>query len=276
MAHRCCSNYRRSRNQARVTAAEPGRGLPGIEDGMPTPAGTGLSRRTFMVGSLGLALTVYGGSKLVPQALEEGIANAATPDRIIVSVFLDGGMDALSLLAPTGDSRYTKLRPTLALAPDAGTAFTEDTNLRWHPSAAPLATLHGENKMTVVPAVGYEHPDQSHFTSRHYWEVGKLDVNEQVGWMGRFLDLPGVGTDDNPLQGLTLDYDLSPSLATANVPVATVASPTEYRLDSRGVDDPVQRPMERAFANMADGATTDTSFNYARRVTGQTARLRQQ
>ena len=28
----------------------------------------------------------------------------------------------------------------------------------------------------MLPAVGYTHPDQSHFTSRHYWEVGATDA----------------------------------------------------------------------------------------------------
>ena len=28
----------------------------------------------------------------------------------------------------------------------------------WHPAAAPLAALHGEGKLTVLPAVGYDHP----------------------------------------------------------------------------------------------------------------------
>ena len=30
-----------------------------------------------------------------------------------------------------------------------------------------------------MPAVGYTHPDQSHFTSRHYWEVGATDTQLQ-------------------------------------------------------------------------------------------------
>ena len=46
----------------------------------------------------------------------------------------------------------------------------------WHPQAKGLATLHGEGKVTVFPAVGYDPPDESHFTSRHYWEVGQLDT----------------------------------------------------------------------------------------------------
>ena len=139
----CCDDYTRSQ-LLRSAAAEAGRGLPIIEPGMPEPAGTGLTRRRFLSRSAGLALAVYGAGKLPIGAFETGIAQAAQPDRILLSVFFDGGIDALSVLAPTGDSRYVQLRPTLALPPSAGTAFSEDPNLRWHPAASKLATLHGE------------------------------------------------------------------------------------------------------------------------------------
>ena len=143
----CCNDYTRSQ-LLRTAAAEAGRGLPAIEAGMPEPAGTGLSRRRFLSWSAGLALAVYGASKIPLAAFEEGIAQAATTDKILVSVFFDGGIDALSVLAPTGDSHYAQLRPNLALAPDAGTEFSEDPTLRWHPSAAGLATLHEEGKVS--------------------------------------------------------------------------------------------------------------------------------
>ena len=44
-----------------------------------------------------------------------------------------------------------------------------------------------------MPAIGYDHPNQSHFTSRHFWEVGELERRRQLGWLGRFLDQHGVG-----------------------------------------------------------------------------------
>ena len=114
MTHNCCDNYTRSQ-LLRTAAAEAGKGLPAIEVGMPEPAGTGLSRRTFLSRAAGLALAVYGASKIPLAAFEEGIAQAAVSDKILVSVFFDGGVDALSLLAPVGDPRYAQLRPTLAL-----------------------------------------------------------------------------------------------------------------------------------------------------------------
>ncbi len=87
----------------------------------------------------------------------------------------------------------------------------------------------------MIPAIGYDDPNQSHFTSRHYWEVGAVDPSGRVGWLGRYLDRHGA--DDNPLQGLSLDYTLAPSLATAGKPVAAVAAPESYDLWARDVWD---------------------------------------
>ena len=144
---RCCNDFSRTDLMRRV-AAEAGRGLPAIEAGMPMPAGTGLDRRSFLARSAGLALAVYGGSAFLPRAFEEGIAAAAAagPQRVLVSVFLDGGADSLSMLFPSGDPLYRQLRPRLALPASAGLPFAEDDRLRWHPSLAGLATLHQERE----------------------------------------------------------------------------------------------------------------------------------
>ena len=178
MACKHCAEFTRS-HLVRQAVAEAGRGLPAIEPGMPTPAGTGLSRRSFLLRSSAAVLSVYGASKLKLGELEEGIARAAgSNERVLVSIFLDGGVDSLSVLAPTTDPIYRRLRPSLALPPDAGTAFGEDPRLRWNPAAGAFADLHAAGKMSVLPAIGYASPDQSHFTSRHYWEVGALLPNE--------------------------------------------------------------------------------------------------
>ena len=173
-------------------------------------------------------------------------STGATP--VIVQVFLAGGVDSVSFLAPTEDDTYRRLRPKLALPPGTGTAFAEDPRLRWHPSAAAIAGLHAEGKVSVMPAVGYEHPDQSHFVSRHFYEVGALDPGLSTGWMGRYLDR--VGAPDNPLQGLALDSTLAPALASARVPVAAVESPTDYDFWARDVWGDVNTLMLDASARI--------------------------
>jgi uncharacterized protein (DUF1501 family) len=260
----------------RKAAAEAGRGLPAIEAGMPLPAGTGLDRRAFLAKSAGVALAVYGASKLGLRAFDEGIAHAAAApgQPVLVSVFLPGGADSLSVLYPAGDPNYRKLRPKLALADGAGPVFAEDDRLRWHPSLRPLATLHGEGKVAVAPAIGYTHPDQSHFTSRHFWEVGATEANLRTGWMGRYLDI--AGTNDNPLQGLSLDDSLQPPLASAKVPVAALASADDYSFWAPGVWGEVENRMLDAIGALGHNGSRDLTLRKAAEVTAQTDRLRRQ
>ncbi|HET7417281.1 MAG TPA: DUF1501 domain-containing protein [Solirubrobacterales bacterium] len=269
--HTCCDGFTRSQ-LLRGAAAEAGKGLPAIEAGMPEPAGTGLSRRRFLSRSAGLALAVYGASRIPLSAFETGIAQAAPTNKILVSVFFDGGIDALSVLAPVGDPKYAQLRPNLALPEGGGASFSEDTRLQWHPAAAALATLHAEGKVSAFPAIGYDHPDQSHFTSRHYYEIGELQVGFRTGWLGRYLDL--VGSDENPLQGLSLDGDLSPMLATASKPVAAIDSVDGYDLWSH-VNDPIESEMFRSFARFGSLPADSPGMSQVRRAAAQTDKLRQ-
>jgi uncharacterized protein (DUF1501 family) len=267
-----CVGLSRSRLLRRA-AAEAGRGLPSIEHGMPLPAGTGLSRRSFLAHGAGAMLAVYGSSKLGLRALEEGIAAAAgaAPQPVLVSIFLEGGADALSILSPQGDPLYRKLRPKLALS--GGTTFSEDPRLHWHPAATALATLYGEKKVTVMPAVGYTNADQSHFTSRHYWEVGATSTSLRTGWLGRYLDR--VGTADNPLQGLSLDNTLAPSLATGKVPVASIDGPDQYDFSSNRVWGEVEDRMLDAIGALGV-QHGDAGLEAAGSVAAQVHRLRTQ
>ena len=274
MARNChhCDEFSRA-SLIRRGAAEAGRGLPAIEPGMPQPAGTGLDRRSFVSGALGLALSVYGLGKL--KLFEEGIAQAASGPAgpVLVSVFLPGGADSLSVLYPALDPQYRKLRPTLALPDAAGPVFSEDSRLHWHPKLQPLAQLHGEGKVSVMPAIGYTHPDQSHFTSRHFWEVGATDARLASGWMGRYLDRHG--TNDNPLQGLSLDYQLLPSLASTKVPVASLAAPDEYTFWAPGVWGEVEDRMLETLGPLG-ARRSDPFLNQAAKATAQSDRLRKQ
>jgi uncharacterized protein (DUF1501 family) len=246
---------------------------------MPAPAGTGLDRRRFLLGSLGLVASIYGGLSLRPEAIADGIAAARAAGvgkgRVLVSVFLDGGADSLSMLFPAEDPQYRKLRPKLALAPGQGTAFAEDDRLRWHPSLAALATLHGEGKVGVMPGVGYADPNQSHFTSRHFWEVGALDERLSTGWLGRYLDR--YGSADNPLQGLALGWGLQPALATRTVPVASIDGPDRFDFWARGVWGEVQEAMLDAIGALGQlPAHGDLGLEQATGAARQTAQLYRQ
>ena len=267
-----CDEFSRA-SLLRRGAAEAGRGLPAIEPGMPAPAGTGLDRRSFVSGALGLALSVYGLGKL--RLFEDGIAQAASgPGAAGARLRLPARRRRLALGAlPRARPELPQAAPDLALPDSAGPVFAEDNRLHWHPKLQPLATLHGEGKVSVMPAIGYTHPDQSHFTSRHFWEVGATDARLASGWMGRYLD--HHGTKDNPLQGLSLDYQLQPALASTKVPVASLAAPDEYTFGAPGVWGEVENRMLETLGALG-AHRSDPFLNQAAKAVAQSDRLRRQ
>jgi uncharacterized protein (DUF1501 family) len=269
----CCDDFTRS-HLLRASVARAGAGLPVTEPGMPTPAGTGLTRRSMMLRSAGLALAVYGaGRMLTPEAFEAAVAEAAGEQKVLVSIFMDGGADALSLLAPTGDPGYATLRPTLALAPTAGWSFEADPRLRWHPSAGGLKELWDDAGcgVAVAPAIGYDSPNQSHFTSRHFWEVGATDPMASTGWLGRYLDR--VGSPDVPIQGISLDGTLSPQLATSSVAVSATGSLSDYRFLAGGVWGQMETRMRSTMATLGTLGAGDPITAQARQAQANAAGL---
>jgi uncharacterized protein (DUF1501 family) len=278
MARSCsCNDFTRSQ-ALHAGIAQAGRGLPAIEPGMPLPAGTGMDRRSFLLRSAGAMLSVDGVSALSPRQFEEGIAQAAAaspPSQpVLVSIFLEGGWDALSVLAPVREAKYHELRPAIGRAEGEGQPFSEDETLMWHPQAGGLAQLHAEGKVSVFPAIGYDPPDESHFTSRHYWEVGELNAQTRSGWMGRYLDI--AGDPGNPLQGLSLDYSLAPALATTRVPVAAVSSPSDYNFWAYGLDEPLASPALDTFGRLGALGAPSPAFAQARTASLETSIIRNQ
>jgi uncharacterized protein (DUF1501 family) len=126
-----------------------------------------------------------------------------------------------------------------------------------------------------MPAIGYDAANQSHFTSRHYWEVGEVNPFGRIGWLGRYLDKHGAA--DNPLQGLSLDWSLAPALAASSVPVAAVSNPEYFSLDARDVwDGGVRTKLIDALAAQGNVATSDPELKSARSAATQTVGLRGQ
>jgi uncharacterized protein (DUF1501 family) len=269
----CCNDFTRS-HLVRSSVARAGAGLPVIEPGMPTPAGTGLTRRSMLLRSAGMALAVYGaGRTLTPEAFEAAVAEAAGEQRVLISIFMDGGADALNLLAPVSDARYITLRPTLRMLPGAGPAFAGDTRLQWHPSAQGLKELWDDPGcgVAVAPAIGYDSPNQSHFTSRHFWEVGETNPMASTGWLGRYLDR--VGHADVPIQGISLDDALSPQLATSNVAVAATSNIGDYRFSAQGVWGQMETRMRATHATLGTLASGDPIMAQARQAQANSAGL---
>ena len=156
----------------------------------------------------------------------------AASDRMLVSVFLDGGIDALSRARagrrpalPARCGRSWRCRR----APAPRSARTP--RLRWHPAAAALATLHGEGKVTVLPGDRLRPPRPVALHLAPLLGGRRADRRRRDRLAGP-LPRPRRHAD-NPLQGLSLDGTLSPTLATARCRSRRSTGPTLRLLGAR-------------------------------------------
>ncbi len=109
---RCCNEFTRSSLLRRAVAEAGVRAA--CDRAGDADAGRHRPRPSRpLLRSAGLTLAVYGAGSFALPGFETGIleaASAAPAQPVLVSVFLDGGTDSLSLLAPVGDPDYRRLR----------------------------------------------------------------------------------------------------------------------------------------------------------------------
>ena len=170
------------------------------------PAGTGLTRRSFLLRSAGLALPSTAARAGAAGASRRASRPRSRRRRAPCSSRSSwtAALDALSLLAPVGDPRYAALRPTLALPPSGDARRLQ----RGHAAAlAPVrrAAARPARARARSPSPGdrLRGANQSHFTSRHFWEVGEINPSAASAGSGATST---ARRPDNPLQGLSLDY----------------------------------------------------------------------
>ena len=154
-ACRHCADYSRGR-LLRDAVARAGNGLPAIEPGMPAPAGSGLSRRSFLLSARpGLRPGRLRGGPRSARGLRGRGSRVPRPPR------RDRCSSPCSSTAAPTRSRCSSRPATPPMRscarrsrcrPDSGTPFAEDGRLRWHPALEPLAQLHAEGK--VIDAAG--------------------------------------------------------------------------------------------------------------------------
>ncbi len=152
-------------------------------------------------------------------------------DEVLVSIFLRGGADGLSLVVPHGDDDYYRCRPTLALARpnDAGTKATNrvadlDGYFGLHPALRPLMPLYESGQMAIVHACGSGDQTRSHFEAMATMERGLFqEAGPASGWVARHLQ-SAPWDNPSPLRAVALGPMLPASLSgTSATAMETVA-----------------------------------------------------
>jgi len=161
-----------------------------------------ITRRQFVVGC-SAAIAAMAGSRLGGMVFDDpdwsGTAHAAGSNNILVTVFLRGGCDGLSLVAPFDDPIYVARRGSLALGGalplDVNNAgFGPTSSFGLHPGAAPLKELYDGGDLAVVHACGLDDDTRSHFDAMDYMERGTPGIKStSSGWLTRHLQSVNAG-----------------------------------------------------------------------------------
>lgn len=169
------------------------------------------TRRRFTAG----AAAGVAGAVAMPLLAPGAVGAAPYNGNTLVSMFLRGGCDGLSLLAPVGHPAYFDARPGVAVPeaaalPLAGPGAHPD--LGWHPGAAHLSALFDAGRVALVPAAGSPDHSRSHFDCQDGIDKGVPDnrLSRSDGWLGRFL--AGTSTLDHPLRAFSAGSGLGPSM----------------------------------------------------------------
>ncbi len=197
-----------------------------------------LTRRQFITTS-----AVGASAAFFPAWLPKVVMSKAyASDRdIIVSVFMRGGADGLSLVAPFADANYYASRSTIAIPRPDSTASTKGVNLDgffMFPQAMTggaagtggLMPAYQLQDLLIVHATGQLNNSRSHFDAQRYMEVGKpVDPTLVTGWLGRHLASIPPLKPDAPLRALGVASGLQKTLVGAPKTLP-IADPTNYSI----------------------------------------------
>jgi len=197
-----------------------------------------LSRRQFLATSAGVSAAAFFPAWLPKIVMSK---NYASSRDIVVSIFMRGGADGLSVCVPFADPNYYTSRSTIAIPRPDSTAANKGINLDnffMFPQAmtggaagtAGLIPAFKANDLLIVHATGQLNNSRSHFDAQRYMEVGKpLDPTIVTGWLGRHLASIPPLKPDAPLRGLGVASGLQKTLVGAPKTLP-IADPTNYSI----------------------------------------------
>lgn len=166
------------------------------------PSPTQPSRRTVLGTALAAAVAAWAGRS----ALAQIETSSGHRGNVVVTLFLRGGMDGLSMVVPHGIDEYHKQRPTLSLGtPKRNGVVDLDGRFGLHPVLQPLKPFWAEGKLAVLHGVGSLDQSRSHFEAMATMERGAGATAAEVpsGWLARALDI-APDTRHSPLRALTI------------------------------------------------------------------------
>ena len=175
-----------------------------------------LSRRGFLGVGASAAILASAPAWLPRVAVAKDYRSAQRD--VVVSIFLRGAADGMSLCVPYGDAAYYTARPTIAVArPDSGLANRAiDLNgfFGLPPGMAGLIPAYQEGNLLILHATGSIDPSRSHFDAQRFMELGKArDLAVNTGWLGRHILSTAPASPGSVLRALGITSGLQLTLS---------------------------------------------------------------
>lgn len=185
------------------------------------------NRRNLIRDGVAAALTAWLGKTALHDAAFADPGAGQDRD-ILVVLFLRGGADGLSLVAPYGEDAYYEQRPTLALKKKDVKVL--DGFFGLHPALDGLEPLYKEGQMAVIHAIGSGDDSRSHFEAMSTMERGIINQQGTAasGWLARHL-LESPIKKPSPLRAVAFDYIL-PDMLRGAIDVSVLQSLEEFKL----------------------------------------------
>lgn len=223
--------------------------LPGLIDPVRAEAA---SKAKAAANAKGRSNTKTGTAKTSPKPIPLLSNSPGTPgSRTLVVIELLGGNDGFSMLVPSGDARFRKLRDRAWLNQKDLVPYGDRYSL-----AAGLAPL--APRLALVEGVGVAKPDFSHTAMATRWWQGDPDgtASTRTGFLGRCCDLLS-GTA--AVVGVSVGGGSTPALISAKAP--TVALPNLGSL--RELTNDRDARMRPSMSALTEGGTDTAGLEIA-------------
>ena len=156
-----------------------------------------------------------------------GISHALAGDKkVFIKVFLRGGMDGLSLLAPKSNAQfniYKNARPDLHIPKSQMLALKNVPEFGLHPEAVRLRSLFNNAQAIFAHGAGSTNITRSHFTQQDIIEGGDSTQIKNSGYLFRALQSSG-----KTLDMVSIGKKLAYSMKGTGTKAVSLASPESY------------------------------------------------
>jgi uncharacterized protein (DUF1501 family) len=190
--------------------------------------------RAGMVGALGISKALF--PAWMPRLAFRPPNQAQAARDVLVCIFLRGGIDGLSAVAPYGEgANYYDNRPTQRLTEPGsgvGSAVDLDGFFGFHPALEPLKEVYDLGQLAVVHATGSIDPSRSHFDAMKFMEYGTPGAKGTgTGWIGRHLE-SAAWQNDSPFRAVGMGA-MVPNSLRGNITPLSLQSIANFHLRGR-------------------------------------------